>query len=83
MVCRNDRDGVDRSFVLSVAGGAVSISEQPVGDPDARVLGAVGAWVAALGPDGDTSGLELSGDRALAQGMLSGLAAAASARAAA
>jgi DNA-binding HxlR family transcriptional regulator len=83
MVCRGDRGGVDRTFVLTAAKGAVSISEQPVDASDASVVGQVRAWVAALGPDGDTSGLDISGDRALADGLLAGLVAAARARVAA
>jgi hypothetical protein len=83
MTCRNDRDGVDRTFVLTVASGAVAISEQPVEDADARVSGASRAWVAALGPEGDTSGLEISGDHRLASGLLDGLVDAATTRAAA
>jgi hypothetical protein len=83
MNCRGDRGGVDRSYVLTVAKGAVSISELPVEDADARVSGAVGAWVAALGPDGDTSGLEVSGNHALAQSVLKGLVDIASQRVAA
>jgi hypothetical protein len=83
MTCRNDRGGVDRTFVLTVAQGEVSISEQPVEHADARVVGAASAWVAALGPDGDTSSLDISGDRGLAAALLDGFVAAASARAAA
>jgi DNA-binding HxlR family transcriptional regulator len=83
MTCRNDRGGVDRTFVLTVAQGEVSISEQPVEHADARVVGAASALVAALGPDGDTSSLDISGDRGLAAALLDGFVAAASARAAA
>jgi hypothetical protein len=83
MTCRNDRGGVDRTTVFTVAGGVVTISEQPVEDADARVSGSIGAWVAALGPDGDASSLDVSGDRNLANGVLRGLASAAQSRAAA
>jgi DNA-binding HxlR family transcriptional regulator len=82
-VCEGDRGG-DRTFVLSVGGGAVSISEQPVEGADARVGGPIEAWVAALGPDSNTSGLSFSGDRGLADGLLDGfMDAAAGARVAA
>jgi DNA-binding HxlR family transcriptional regulator len=75
MACRGtDRD---RSFVLTAANGSVSISEQPVESPDAKVSGTVAAWVAALGPDGDTKRLEFSGDRRLADALLDGFVAAA------
>ena len=41
------------------------------------------AWVRALGPDRDTSGLEVSGDEALAEQILAGLTSVAARRAAA
>ncbi len=73
----------DRRFVLTVDRGEVAISEQPVDSPDARVSGDSGDWVAALGPEGDTSGLAFEGSRKLADGLLTGFIAAASNRAAA
>jgi hypothetical protein len=79
-VCEGD--GGDRTFVFHVGGGTVVISEQPVDSADARVGGPVEAWVAALGPDGSTHGLSFSGDRAVADGLLGDLVAAAAARAA-
>jgi hypothetical protein len=74
----------DKEWTISVGGGAVTISEPPLeGEHDARVNGSVQAWIAALGPAADTSGLSFSGDRGLADGVLDGfIAAAASARAA-
>ena len=75
--------GSDRTYVLSVGGGTVTISEEPVDRADAQVTGTVESWVAALRPDGDPSGLEFAGDRGLAQGVLDGFVTAAAARAAA
>jgi DNA-binding HxlR family transcriptional regulator len=74
----------DKVWTLSIGGGTVTISEPALeGEPDARVNGSVEAWIAALGPDGDTSGLAFKGDRSLADGVLDGfMSAAASARAA-
>jgi hypothetical protein len=72
----NER-GQDRSYVLTASGGGVTISEEPADAPDARVSGDVGAWVRALGPAGDAGSLEFSGDRKLAETLLSGLGAAA------
>jgi DNA-binding HxlR family transcriptional regulator len=63
----------ERSYALTVAGGSVEISEQPAESPDATVSGSVAAWVSALGPDSDQSGLSYSGDRGLADALLSGL----------
>ncbi len=41
---------------------------------DARVIGTSRAWVKAFSPDGDRDGLELTGDRELANQLLDGLA---------
>ena len=76
LVCEGDRGG-DRTFAMSVGGGHVAISEQPVERSDARVSGTPEAWVAALGPAGDASRLEFTGDRGLADGLLEGFVAAA------
>jgi DNA-binding HxlR family transcriptional regulator len=74
----------ERPYVLEVSDGHVTISEQPIESPDASVRGSVPAWVAALGPDGDDSGLEFTGDRSLSEELIGGfLSAGAAARAAA
>ncbi len=76
--------GSDRTYVLSIGGGEVAISEAEVDSSDAKVSGTVAGWVAALGTDADASGLSFEGDRGLAQGLLDGfVTAAAAARAAA
>jgi DNA-binding HxlR family transcriptional regulator len=73
----------DRSYALTVANGAVTVSEQPA-EEDATISGDLAAWVAALGPDGDRRGLSVAGDGALADALLDGFTnAAAAARAAA
>jgi len=62
-----------RSF-LAVSGGQVSVTERaPVATPAATVRGPETAWIAALGPQGDPSGLAVSGNRALADTVLDGL----------
>ena len=43
-------------------------------DADARVTGSEAAWVAALGPDTSRGGLEVGGDRGLADALLDALA---------
>ncbi|MGI8623078.1 MAG: winged helix-turn-helix transcriptional regulator [Solirubrobacteraceae bacterium] len=73
----------DRSYALTAQAGRVTVSEQPPETPDAVARGEVAAWVGALGPDGDASGLSTTGDRALADVFVLGFAAAATARAAA
>ena len=80
LVVRGDRGG-DRSYAVTLAGGNATISQQTVESTDAQVSGAIDAWVRALGPDGDTGGLQYSGDRALADAVVGGFTAAAAARA--
>jgi DNA-binding HxlR family transcriptional regulator len=75
-VVEGDRGG-ERSYVLTAAGGDVTISEQPAEDADARVTGSVKAWARALGPNADTSDLSFSGDRQLADAIVGGFVSAA------
>ncbi len=82
LIVRGDRGG-DRSYSITLGGGDATISEQPVDGPDAQVSGTVDAWVRALGPDSDSSGLEYTGDRGLADTVIGGFVEAAAARAAA
>jgi DNA-binding HxlR family transcriptional regulator len=72
----------DRIFRLTAADGRVEISERPEGPADAVVTGATEAWVSALGPDGSIASLDVSGQRGLAEALLSGFTAAATSRAA-
>ena len=73
----------DRTYVMAAADGHVTVSEQPVESADVTVTGDHEAWVAALGPDGDVSKLDVAGDRALADFFVQGFATAAAARSAA
>jgi DNA-binding HxlR family transcriptional regulator len=76
------KDGADELvYQLTAGDGHVVIEERPAERADARVSGAAKAWVKAFSPDGDRSGLEMSGDRRLASEMLDGLALAAPAAA--
>lgn len=71
------KQGKPREYLLRAANGRVEI-EEPEGeasDANARVSGGHGAWVAALGPEADRSGLEFEGDRKLAEALLDGVAA--------
>ena len=60
----------DRAYTLSVEGGQVTLREEPAGGAQATVKGSQSAWLAALGPDADRSGLEVTGDRRLADVVL-------------
>jgi DNA-binding HxlR family transcriptional regulator len=65
-----------RDYLLTARDGQVEIEEREESKPDARVSGAHKAWIAALGPEGDRSGLEITGDQGLAKTLLDGIAAA-------
>jgi DNA-binding HxlR family transcriptional regulator len=60
-------------YTLTAADGHVSISEHSAAQADARATGTTDAWIAAFSPDGDSSGLELTGDTTLAGLLLDGL----------
>lgn len=68
----------DRAYRCTIAHGRVEIRERDLqGEPDARVSGDVSAWVRALGPEGATDELEISGSAHLAESLLGGFAGAA------
>ena len=69
-----DRDGGPALFTLTLADGDAELSEGGTGDPAARIAGTTAAWITAFGPSPDTGELDISGDRALAAAVLSGLA---------
>ena len=68
------RDGQQKRYVVCAVGGMMTVDEQSHPAADARIEGSESAWVAALGPDADGSGLEITGDRLIADALLSGLA---------
>ena len=68
------RDGQEKRYVVAAAGGHMSVQERTQPEADARIEGSEAAWIAALGPDADSSGLEISGRRATADALLDGLA---------
>ena len=63
-------DQPDRLYRLEAQDGRVAISEHPDGEADALASGTEADWVRALGPDGSLSGLEMRGDRTLAEALL-------------
>jgi DNA-binding HxlR family transcriptional regulator len=68
-------DGGEQSvYQFTAADGHVVVEERAAEHADARVIGAAKAWVKAFSPDGDRSGLELTGNRKLAGELLDGLA---------
>ena len=84
VVERREQEPAVRRYLLSVADGHVEISERDMnGSTDATVSGSEEEWVRALGPEGALGALDVSGDRELADGVLRGIVAAATRRAAA
>ncbi len=70
----------ERRYRLTVGQGRVEISEAPTeSSATATVSGPREAWVHALGPEGASDDLEFSGNRALADALLSGFTSAAAA----
>jgi DNA-binding HxlR family transcriptional regulator len=73
----------ERRFQIELAEGSAVITERDEAEPDARVIGPVSAWVAALSPEGSADELTVTGKQALVDAVLGGFAAAATGRAAA
>jgi DNA-binding HxlR family transcriptional regulator len=70
-----DGEAPERRYLVTMNGGSVEIAERERdGEPTATVRGSVGAWVRALGPEGDLEELEFDGNRSLADGLLTGFA---------
>jgi DNA-binding HxlR family transcriptional regulator len=60
----------DRAYAMKVDGHEISLAESEASDVSATISGSQSAWLAALGPDADRSGLEVSGDARMADAML-------------
>jgi hypothetical protein len=74
----------ERRYRLTASRGRVVIAEAELeGAASATVTGTQAAWVRALGPDGASDELSFSGNRGLADALLSGFTAAAARRVAA
>lgn len=68
------RDGQQKRYVISAPEGTMLVQERSHPEADARISGGEDAWTAALGPDADTSRLEISGKAKLADALLDALA---------
>jgi DNA-binding HxlR family transcriptional regulator len=75
-IAATGKAGKPRAYVLRARNGSVEVEEREEANADARVKGSQSAWIAALGPDRDRGGLEISGDRRLVDALLDGLSAA-------
>jgi DNA-binding HxlR family transcriptional regulator len=69
------QDGGAAIYSFSFSSNDVTISErEPSGGADASVSGDKSAWIRAFSPDRDRHGLQITGDRGLAEQLLDGLA---------
>jgi len=60
----------DSPYSMTFNGGHIDLHERPASDAQATVSGSEAAWLAALGPDSDRGGLDISGDARLADAVL-------------
>ncbi len=67
-------DGQQKRYVLSAPAGVMIVQERSHPEADARIAGNEDAWIAALGPDADTSSLDVTGKGKLADALLEALA---------
>jgi DNA-binding HxlR family transcriptional regulator len=80
LVVEANGNAPERRYRLIASGGRVEISETPSESrAAATITGSRDAWVHALGPDGAADELSFSGNRGLADAVLGGFTAAASA----
>jgi DNA-binding HxlR family transcriptional regulator len=73
-VSDGESGGGAASYSFSFAGDRVRVEEQGASAPDAGVVGDTAAWVSAFSPDRDRGGLQIRGNRELAEMLLDGLA---------
>ena len=65
----------EAAYAMTIDGHRVDLREEPATEAKATVSGSQSAWLSALGPDADRSGLEISGDTRLADALLDGVGA--------
>ena len=68
------REGQLKRYLVSAQDGLMRVVERSEPDADARVSGTEDAWIAALGPQADHSGLQVTGKAHVADALLDGLA---------
>jgi len=65
----------EAAYAMTIDGHRVDLREEAATEAKATVSGSQSAWLSALGPDADRSGLEISGDTRLADALLDGVGA--------
>jgi len=70
-------DELDRrsAYTFTLSDRGATVEERHADGADARVSGSAEAWVRAFSPERDRTGLVLSGDHELAEGLLNGMVA--------
>src|SRR4051812_35013195 len=72
LVVEAEGDQPERQYLITLKGGRVEVSEVGGAQPTASVRGTIQAWVRALGPEGSTESLLVSGRDGLAGAVLDG-----------
>jgi hypothetical protein len=70
LVVEDGRDGAPAVYHVKFAPGRATLSEGADTTADARVSGKVEAWIAALGPARERSGLETTGNQRISSALL-------------
>jgi DNA-binding HxlR family transcriptional regulator len=66
-------DADRRDYLLTADQGRVTIEEREAPDADARVTGTQRDWIDVFAPDGSLQAVDVSGDRGLAEALLTAL----------
>lgn len=74
VVTDGDRDGGSASYTLTFDANGAGVCEQQSERPVARVKGSSAAWIGAFSPARDIGGLEITGERTLAELVIRNLA---------
>ena len=72
LIVEAEGDAPERQYLVTLSGGRSEISEVGGAQPTATVRGTVAAWVRALGPEGSSEALQISGRDGLASAVLDG-----------
>jgi hypothetical protein len=72
LIVEAEGEAPERQYLITLKGGRVEVSEVGGAQPTASVRGSVAAWVRALGPEGSTESLQISGRDGLAGAVLDG-----------
>jgi HxlR-like helix-turn-helix len=83
LIVEAEDEAPERQYLVTLKAGQVEVSEVGGAQPAASVRGTVAGWVRALGPDGSTDALKISGRDALAGAVLDGFTRARAGKAAA